>query len=167
MSDNPQEIKLIQFPDSPRTPARSPGHTPVDTPQFRPMYGRNSRSSSIQSFNLRAPDEVLDEREKLLKRQILTMQANKAELGYRNTLLGIALPKQITQKQKTLDEKKATLEELFIEPKDLLPEGVESVDDLIDIYETKRNEKKDPQLNIYGEYYHKGLGVFGGLQINA
>ena len=156
MTDQPQEIKLIQFSDSPRTPARSPDHTPADTSQSRLLYPHKSRSSSIQSFNLRAPDEILDEKERLLKRQIITFRAKKEQLGYRNTLLGITLPKQINLRQKTLAEKKAKLEELFIEPKNLLPEGVESVEDLIDIYENKRNEKKDPELNVYGQYYHKG-----------
>jgi len=157
MTDQPQELKLIHLSDSPRTPTRSPGHTPVDTPQYRPSYSRNSRSSSFQTFNLKVPDEILEEREKLLQRQIRTFQAHKEKLGYRNTLLGISLPKLFNQRQKTLDEKKAILEELFIEPTNLLPEGVESVEDLIDIYENKRNDKKDPKMNVYGEYYHKGF----------
>jgi len=158
MTDQPQELKLLQLQDSQRSPGHSPGHTPVDTPQFRPLYSRNSRSSS---FNLKVPDEILEEREKLLKRQVRTFQAHKEKLGYRNTLLGISLPKLFNQRQKTLDEKKAILEELFIEPTNLLPEGVESVEDLVDIYESKRNDKKDPKMNVYGEYYHKGFDSSG------
>lgn len=59
-----------------------------------------------------------------------------------------------------IEEKNAVLQELFIDPKCLLPQGVKTIAELKALYREKREDKKKPEYTVFSKFTHKGIKSF-------
>jgi len=134
---------------------RSPKASLDDSPMVKKRARSQQKSFShfIPFSQAGESDQAIDEKPPLINHESSSpLHPN----SFRKSLFRSATKNLNITPSSKLEEKNAVLEELFIDPKCLLPKGVKNIAELKALYREKREEKKKPEYTIFNKFTHKG-----------
>jgi len=131
-------------------------HTNLDDSPMgkkRSRSNQKSFSSFIPLFHSGSDEQTFDEKPGLMDNE--SSSPLHPPNSFRKSLFRSAT-KMMNLTPAKPEEKNAVLEELYIDPKCLLPKGVKTIAELKALYREKREDKKKPEYTVFNKFTHKG-----------